>query len=105
MATWYSKDLGDGIDAHAPSTRIQEAFTAMCIAGRQPLDFAVFSRYDLRRNVVSVYFSPSAHALASAFSAVACQKPGNEEGFGLLVGDQRACCLQRNAFSNAPANG
>ena len=90
MSIWYSKDSGDGIDAHAPTTRIQEAFTAMCIVSRQPLDFPVFSRYDLRRNIVTVYFSPSAYALAIAFGAVASQKPINDEGFGLIAGDQRA---------------
>lgn len=90
MSIWYFKDLGDGIDAHAPTTQIQEAFTAMCIVSRQSFDFAVFSRYDLRRNIVTVYFSPSAYKLATAFGAAACQKPINEEGFGLIAGDQRA---------------
>ena len=90
MSSWHSLELGDGVDAFAPSGKIQDAFMVMCGVTRQPVDFAVFSRYDLRRNVVTVYFSPCAELLAKAFMATACERPTNDGGFGLLAGDQRA---------------
>lgn len=43
------------------------------IASGQPVDMAVFSRYDLAKNVVTAYFSPNAKTLAEAFGATPCQ--------------------------------
>jgi hypothetical protein len=50
---------------------------------------AVFSRYDLAANLVTVYFSPGAEVLAKAFGAQPSAKP-NSERLTLLVGDARA---------------
>lgn len=50
---------------------------------------AVLSRYDLDRNVVTVYFSPSASNLAKMFEGTPCEKPKMEGGLVLLEGDQR----------------
>jgi hypothetical protein len=90
MTDWHSKALGDGIEAHAPTEQIKQAHMALALATRLPTDCAVFSYYDLRANVVTVYFSPSAVQLAKSFHAAPCQKPENKEGFGLVVGDRRA---------------
>lgn len=90
MNTWHSVDLGDGIDARAPTEQIQQAYLLVASATRLPTDCAVFSYYDLHTNIVTVYFSPSAVKLATMFKATPCQKPKNKEGFGLLVGDSRA---------------
>ena len=94
MAVWYSKDLGDGVDAFEPTTQIQNAFLALARAqtqtGHYSFDAAVFSRYDLDTNVVRVYFSPSAQLLATAFGATLCEKPTPTEGLALLAGDARA---------------
>ncbi|MDP2024849.1 hypothetical protein [Sulfuriferula sp.] len=92
MTQWYSKDLGDGIDANTPSHLIQEAFLPLFAAAGQPIDMAVFSRYDLEKNIVTAYFSPGAAALAKMFGAQACEKPKRENSLRLLVGDQQ--CLQ-----------
>lgn len=92
MNQWYSKELGDGVEAYAPSHKIQEAFFPLFSAAGNPIDMAVFSRYDLERNIVTAYFSPSAAALAKSFGAQPCEKPKRENRLGLLVGDQR--CLQ-----------
>lgn len=92
MTQWYSKNLGDGVDAIAPSNQIQQAFLPVFAAAGQPTDMAVFSRYDLQKNIVTVYFSPGASALAKMYGAIPCEKPKKENGLGLLVGDQR--CLQ-----------
>lgn len=89
---WHSKDLGDGVDALAPSHQIQQAFLPLFAAAGQPIEMAVFSRYDREKNIVTVYFSPSAFDLAKINNAIPCDKPKNENGLGLLVGDQR--CLQ-----------
>jgi len=90
MATWYSKALGDGIDSLKPTTQIQEAYLALDEVARLPVDCAVFSYYDMRTNIVTVYFSPTAKHLADLFDASPCAKPKNKEGFGLIVGDMRA---------------
>lgn len=90
MSTWYSKDLGDGVAAFGPSSKIQEAFMELSKAGEYSHDIAVFSIYDLKKNVVSVYFTPSASLLATAFDAKPCEKPTPEDGFALLVGDARS---------------
>jgi len=88
MEQWHSKALGDGTAALAPSMRIQELFLPMFAASGQPLRMAVFSRYDLESNVVTVYFSPTASRLAELFGAKPCDKPTSER-IGLLVGDMR----------------
>jgi hypothetical protein len=90
MATWFKKELGDGKEAFTPSNQILESFLPSFAAAGSPTDMAVFSRYDLRKSMVTVYFSPAAKSLAVKFSAEPCGKPAFEEGLGLLVGDQRS---------------
>lgn len=87
MTQWYSKELGDGIDALTPSNKIQEAFIPLFASAGQPLDMAVFSRYDHERNMVTVYFAPGASALAAMFGATPCEKPRKEGRLSLLVGN------------------
>lgn len=91
MEQWHQKDLGDGMQAHAPSSEIQSAFLSMQLAnGGNAKGVAVFSRYDLKANKVTVYFSPKATLLAEAFSALPCAAPSRGNGIGLLVGDASA---------------
>ena len=94
MTSWYSKELGDGVEAFVPTTDIQNGFLTLAQSqaqlGRYSFDAAVFSRYDLETNVVTVYFTPSAELLATAFRASPCTKPVPTEGFALIVGDARA---------------
>lgn len=90
MSTWYSKEFGDGVQAFDPSIKVQEAFLAHAMRGQLPYDFAVFAVHDLRRNVVTAYFSPSSQPLAAQFNALPCEKPERSPRFGLLVGDARA---------------
>ena len=92
MSQWYSKEIGDGIQAYGPSHTIQEAWLPLFASSGQPTDMAVFSRYDTENNVVTVYFSPGASALATMFDASLCEKPKKENRLGLLVGD--AGCWQ-----------
>ena len=90
MTRWYSKNIGDGIKAYEPSKQIQEAFPPLFTAAGTPVSMAVFSRYDLETNVVTVYFSPEAAELAQIFSATPCEKPSFENSLGLLAGDQKS---------------
>jgi hypothetical protein len=92
MTQWYSKDLGDGVSAFAPSGQIKEAFLPLFATAGQPTNMAVFSRYDLEKNIVTIYFSPGAAALAEMFGAAPCEKPKKEGRLSLLVGDRR--CLE-----------
>ncbi len=89
MSTWYCLDLGDGIAAYTPSGRIQKAFIPLFAAAGFPHDMAVFDRYDLKRNIVTAYFSPTANKIAEMFNATPCEKPSWRD-LGLLVGDVRA---------------
>ena len=89
MPTWFSKDLGDGMAAYDPRLQIMDAFVPMFAAAGCPIDMAVFSRYDLRTNVVTVYFSPRASELAGIFGAQPCEKPSRDD-LCLSVGDVRA---------------
>ena len=89
MSNWYRKDVGDGVEAFAPTGKLFDAFTALAMTGVTP-NISVFSRYDLEQNVVSWWFSPEAHILAQAFGAEPCEKPKPSSGFGLLVGDANA---------------
>ena len=90
MANWYSKELGDGIEAHKPTKEIQDAFHILSMIERCSSDAAVFSQDDSEANMITVYFTPSAELLAKRFRAVPCKKPIPKKGFGLSVGDARA---------------
>ena len=91
MNQWHCIDLGDGIQACDPSNRIQEAFFAAQLAnGGNTEGVAVFSRYNLKTNMVTVYFSPKAAALAKQFAATPCSVPSRGGGICLLVGDASA---------------
>ena len=89
MNQWYSKNLGDGGEAFVPTNKIQEAFVPLFVAAGNPVDMAVFSRYDLEKNIVTAYFSPRAETLAKIFGAQPCEKPKNEGHLSLSVGDAR----------------
>ena len=88
MPTWFSKNLGDGVTAYAPTNQIMNAFTPLFAAAGLPLDMAVFSGHDQERNVI-IYFSPRATDLAKIFGAQMCEKP-QKDGLSLLVGQQQA---------------
>ena len=93
MKTWYSKEIGDGVQAFDPSGKVQDAFLSLALRGPLPYDLAVFSEHDLHRNVVTAYFSPAAKVLADLFETTPCEPPQRSRHFGLLVGDARACDL------------
>ena len=94
MSTWFSLEIGDGVEALSPTRKIQDAFLVSFAAAGQPKDMAVFSASRWARTaegrstkLVTAYFSPSAALLAKLFGAVACSKPSSE-GISLLVGPQ-----------------
>lgn len=91
MTSWYRLDLGDGAQAFQPSGRILDAWLAASVkSGGLPYDHAVFSRNDLRENMVTAYFSPAAADLAAMLDATPCDPPLRDERLGLLAGDVRA---------------
>ena len=93
MASWYSKELGDGVEAFAPTSEIQSAFLSLTLAQAGTVqysrDAAIFHRYDLESNVVTIFFTPSAHLLARTFGATPCERPVPTEDFRLVAGDDR----------------
>lgn len=62
----------------------------MFAAADCPIDMAVFTRYDLDRNVVTAYFSPRASELARIFGAGPCEKPTRDKRLSLSCGDAQA---------------
>ena len=64
MTTWSSVDLGDGVVAYKLTSEMQEKFLLFLAAEGAPHDMALFSRYDLKKNIVTVYFTPSAQKIA-----------------------------------------
>ena len=87
MTQWHSKELGNGVDALAPTNEIQQAFIPLYAMKGQPVDMAIFTRYDLERNIVTVYFSPAAEELAKTYNAAPCEKPKRENRLALIVGN------------------
>jgi hypothetical protein len=92
MSTWYSKDLGDGVEAYAPTQEIMNLFQAFFVAAKLPKDMAIFSAYPSKTNVVTVYLTPACGAVATAIGAKPCDKPRRDEGsdLGLLIGHSDA---------------
>jgi hypothetical protein len=88
MENWQSIDIGTGLSAAAPSNSIKQSFLSAFIAAGQPPGMAVFSRYDTRNDVVTVYFTPAASLLATTFGASHCAKPEPGNRLVLLAGDE-----------------
>jgi hypothetical protein len=86
VATWYSRDVGDGDIGFKPVRRIFETFFK---ATNLRSDMALFSVYDVERNVVRVYLSPACYSVAHAIGAKPCDKP-DPEGLSLLYGHSGA---------------
>jgi len=96
---WHSKELGDGMQAFAPTNLMLQAFMNRAIelarSGLQwPDGAALFSKYDLRRNVVTAYITPEAGDLAAALGFKPCEKPDRgadlHDSIGMLFGSQAA---------------
>ncbi len=86
---WHRLDLGNGVDALAPTKEIQQVFTAMLISsGAVHSELALFSRYDLAADNVELYFTPALGNLAGQFNAYPCEKPTlNENRMSLVCGE------------------
>jgi len=67
---------------------MQEIFHNAFMLSGAPIGKAMFSRYDLHKNVVTVYFSPAAKVMAGWFGAKPCEKP-SITGLALEAGDIR----------------
>ena len=95
MTGWHSKMLGDAVEAYNPTMEIMEYFTSLALTNAQATgqhvhDAAVFSQDDPETNLVTVYFTPSAEAVAVRFGATPCEKPESTEGLSLLCGEATA---------------
>ena len=88
MTHWFSKEIGDGMQAFPQLKSMQEIFLNAFMLSGAPLGKAMFSRYDLHKNVVTVYFSPAAKVMAGWFGAKPCEKP-SITGLALEAGDIR----------------
>lgn len=91
---WHGLFLGNGVDAFAPTMRIQEAFMAAFMAAGGPIEMALFSKSEVTdAHEVTLYFSPAAASFAKTIQGAApCERPLREH-LGLLPGDQRCWTL------------
>jgi len=89
MNTWYRLDLGNGMVAQPKTTAVQRDFTALFIAsGTRPTGAMLFSRYDLSRDNIELFFNPEAAEIARRHGAQPCEKPAqNAYRMGLLSAD------------------
>lgn len=87
MSSWFKKDMGDGIEAYKPSMILHRKFLGLAVEEELPEGIGVFSVYDIKRNIVTWFFTPETSALAEIFDAEPCEKPVPKKGFGLLVGN------------------
>jgi len=91
-ATWFSKNLGDGLTAAEPLAEIESRFGAMPAPAAGGHDAAVFMRYESEGRLhceVKAYFSPACAALAGEFGATPCARPA-PASLTLLAGDAAA---------------
>ena len=90
---WFSKEIGDGMQAFGPTNRLQQVFWQLTLQAAQRGELqlhggpSLWSKYDLERNVVTVYISPEGEQVARALDGFAeCQKPDVDD-IGLLYGN------------------
>jgi hypothetical protein len=91
MGNWFSKIHGDGMTAYEPSDEIEDAFLPLFSATGNPVDMAVFTRYDSEGHLqceVKAFFSPAAAQVATLLDARPCVQP-RRDALILLAGDQR----------------
>lgn len=93
--TWFCLDLGNGMDAYAPTQRVQAAFMAVFLREPAGSGRAVFSRHNSRDDSLQVYFTPETADIARQFNARPCPKPSTADGrISLLAGDADALALR-----------
>ncbi len=85
MAQWYSKELGDGVAAFEPTIALMQRMGVLLMMPNTSKEAAMFSRSDISRNMVTVYFSPDAKSIAEDAGAIPCDKPTSER-LGLIAG-------------------
>lgn len=92
MTNWYALSLGDGLTAHLPSRKIEQAFIPFYEAAGKPAEMAVFLRYESQGQLhcrVTAYFSPATADIARQFAANTCAKPSIRD-LQLLAGDTQS---------------
>ncbi len=100
MSSWYKLDLGNGMTALPKTLEVQREFTALFITGGlHPTGAMLFSRYDLGRDNVELFFNPQAKDIAHRHGAKECEKPAqNSYRIGLLSAD-----VEGGLFTNFPS--
>ncbi len=89
---WFQLSLGDGLLADLPIREIEQHYRNSYAASGHPADLAVFKQHELGHGlhcVVTIYFSPTASALAHHFAASPCLPP-LRSGLELLAGDTQS---------------
>lgn len=92
--SWFSKPVGDGMQAFGPSNALQEVFQkfALTLAKSNlewPAGLALFSKYDLETNVATLYISPEGSDIAKIHGFEPCEKPTIAD-LGMLFGSPDA---------------
>ena len=91
VMSWYKLDLGNAHTAHGRTLEISQSFRDNLILSEPNMDAALFSRYDTRNDMLTLYFAPGSADLAKRWGATECSKPeiwpGRFDRIGCLGGE------------------
>lgn len=94
MSTWYKLDMGNAHTSHARILEVSRSFRDNLLLSKPDINAAIFSRYDTRIDMFTIYFAPGSADLASRWGATACAKPeiwpGRSGRIGCLGGEADA---------------
>jgi hypothetical protein len=88
MKTWYAKRIGNTRTGFGALNEIQQLFLTCYMASGQSSGVAVFVKYNIDMDEVTVFLTPESTSLADKLGATACEAP--VPGIILVVGDRRA---------------
>ncbi|RZS35841.1 hypothetical protein EV687_0920 [Corticibacter populi] len=104
MNVWYKLDLGNGMDALPKTHEVEREFTSLFLLNSsRPTGAMLFSRYDLERDNVELFFNPQAADIAVRHNAKPCDKPTpNAYRISLLCADSDGGLLANFPSQSAP---
>lgn len=86
---WYQKNIGKTANSLPQSMEILKAFMNYAVVHGDQTGAAIYSISDLPSNSVTIYFSPEASQLATAFEATPCDKPQASSRLSRIAGHDK----------------
>ena len=86
---WHHKNIGKTANSIPPSMDILKAYMNFILLHGDKTGAAIYSMSDLESNSVTIYFSPEASELATAFEATPCEKPQASSRLSRIAGHDK----------------